>query len=107
MFKVLDIREHKYSIAHTCGTGSSYSSNVSINNETRHEFIVICDELETGNRKRFVFTEGHCSKSCYDGSYRYYGYQGDYDLLVVGDIFKIEPTNTYDEVVILEYYVAP
>ena len=101
MFKVLDVREHKYNITCTCSTGNSYSSNVSVNSETHHEFVVICDELETDIRKRFVFTEGYKSKG-YTGDYYYHGYQGDYALLVNGDIFKIEPTNTYDKIVILK-----
>lgn len=101
MFKVLDIREHKYSIARSCGSGSAYSSNVSVQSETHHEFVAICEELETGIRRRFVFSEGHKSKG-YAGDYHYYGYQGDYDLLVIGDIFEIEPTSTYDKVIILK-----
>lgn len=99
MFKVLDIREHKYNIARSCGTGSSYSSTVSVQSETHHEFVAICKELETGIRKRFVFSKGYKSKG-YSGEYYYYGYQGDYDLLIVGDIFEIKSTSTYDEVII-------
>ena len=30
MYKVLDVREHKYTVARSCGTGSNYSSSVSI-----------------------------------------------------------------------------
>lgn len=105
MFKVLDIREHKYNVAHSCGTGSAYSSSVSIQNKTHHEFVAICEELETGIRRRFVFSEGSKSKG-YDGQYHYYGYQGDYYLLIIGDVFEIEPTSTYDKVVILKKSLA-
>ena len=56
MYKVLDVREHKYTVARSCGTGSNYSSSVSISNDTHHEFVVICMELATKERKRFVIS---------------------------------------------------
>ena len=101
MFKVLEVREIKYAVSRSCSTGSSYSSSVSITNDTHHEFIVICKEMETDKRKRFSFTKGYTSKGYDKCTTYYYGYQGDYNLLIVGDIFTIEKTNTFDKVVIV------
>lgn len=92
MFKVLDIRELKYAI-------SEYSHGLSVQRD-KHEYVAICEELETGTRKRFTFCEGWKNRG-YAGNYHYEGYQGDYNLLVIGDIFEIEPTSTYDKVVIV------
>ena len=101
MYKVLDVREHKYAIARSCGTGSNYSSSVSITNDTEHEFVVICVELETNTRKRFIFYDGHKTEDKFWGTH-YYGYKGDFNLLVVGDLFEVEKyEKDYDRVILL------
>lgn len=93
MYKVLDVREHKYAIARSCGTGSSYSSSVSVTNDIQHEFVVICVELETSTRKRFVFYDGHREDDKFWGTH-YYGHKGDFNLLVVGDLFEVEENDS-------------
>ena len=101
MYKVLDVREHKYAVARSCGTGSNYSSSVSVTNDIHHEFVVICVELETSTRKRFVFYDGHKTEDKFLGIH-YYGYKGDFNLLVVGDLFKVEQyEKDYDRVILL------
>ena len=55
MYKVLDVREHKYAVARSCGTGSNYSSSVSVTNDIQFEFVVICMELATKERKDLSF----------------------------------------------------
>ena len=101
MYKVLDVREHKYAVARSCGTGSNYSSSVSVTNYIHHEFVVICVELETSTRKRFVFYDGHKTEDKFLGIH-YYGYKGDFNLLVVGDLFEVEQyEKDYDRVILL------
>jgi hypothetical protein len=101
MYKVLDVREHKYAVARSCGTGSNYSSSVAVTNDTHHEFVVICMELATKERKRFVFYDGHKTEDKFWGTH-YYGYKGDFNLLVAGDLFEVEKyEQDYDRVILL------
>ena len=101
MYKVLDVREHKCAVARSCGTGSNYSSSVSVTNDIHHEFVVICRELATKERKRFVFYDGYKTEDKFCGTH-YYGYKGDFNLLVVGDLFVVEQyEKDYDRVILL------
>lgn len=100
MYKVLDVREHKYTVARSCNT-VNYSPSGSVSNDTHHEFVVICVDLETNARKRFIFYNGHKTEDKIWGTL-YWGYKGDFNLLVGGDFFEIEKhEKDYDRVILL------
>lgn len=97
MYKVLDVREYK-----SIGSGSYHTDYCGVGGktsiETMHFTAVICQDLGTNERKRFDFYYGY--KDDFLGKTKYYGYRGDYVLLVPGDLFEIKETSTYDTVVI-------
>lgn len=101
MYKVLEVREHKYVVDHSYVTGINHSTSGSVANDTRHEFVVICVNLETNARTRFLFYNGHKTEDAIWGTY-YWGYKGDFRLLVAGDFFEIEKhEKDYDRVILL------
>lgn len=97
MYKVLDVREYKSigSGNYRAGYGEG-GGRLSV--ETTHITAVIYQDLSTNERKRFDFYYGY--KDTFLGETKYYGYRGDYDLLVPGDLFEIKETSTYDTIVV-------
>lgn len=93
MYKVLDVREQTIANYGTVSSGSYSGGTGHVNLEVRRKTIVIAEDAEH-NRKRFEFYEGYQERNYY-GDTSYYGYRGDYDLLVPGDYFEIEKTSTY------------
>ena len=92
-YKVLDVREYFVDLKGYLHTNSDCNIN------GRHIFAIICKDEETGERRRFHFFEGYTREFLKEESY--YGYSGDYNLLVPGDRFKIIQTDTYKKVKIL------
>ncbi len=91
MYKVLDVREivtvHGGSVNNgVYGGSSSYGVD-------SDRSIVVIAEDKNKHRKRFEF--GAAYRSEFRGETRYYGYVGDYNILVPGDYFEIEETSTY------------
>ena len=100
MYKVLDVREVVKPNGCT-GISDSYSSSIKSNIYSISYVIVICEETESKERYRFEFYEGRESKD-FMGKTRYYGYRGDFRLLVNGDLFEVEvKNNDYDRVKLL------
>ena len=94
MYKVLDVRE----IVIISGGSTSkgvYGGSDSFGVEST-EYVVVIAEDKNKHRKRFEFKAGY--KSQFLGETCYYGYTGDYNLLVPGDYFEIEETSTYPRV---------
>lgn len=91
MYKVLDVREI---VTVSSGSVSSGvyggSSSFEVNSK---RYVVVIAEDKNHHRKRFEFYAGYKSK--FLGETDYYGYAGDYNLLVPGDWFVVEETSTY------------
>lgn len=98
MYKVLDVREYKSigSGSYRTGYGGG-GGKLSVG--TTHFTAVICQDLSTNKRERFEFYYGYEDE--FLGKTRYYGYRGDYELLVPGDNFEIEETSTFKYVKLL------
>ena len=62
--------------------------------------VVICENEANNKRERFVFYRGY-QRECLGDTY-YYGYSGDFDLLIAGDRFEIKETSTYRQVNIIK-----
>ena len=97
MYKVLDIREYRIS------SGGSfhkdcYGSGGSVETKSKHYTDVICEDTETHKRERFTFYKGY--ESAMFGKKHYYGYMGDFHLLIIGDVFEIKETMKYPTIVI-------
>jgi hypothetical protein len=95
MYKALDVREV---IEISSGSVSNYpsyygSNSMSINTSRK---IVVIAEDENKKRKRFHFYDSY--KDTFLGKPSYYGYEGDFDLLVPGDNFEVEETSTWPNV---------
>ena len=97
MYKVLEVRE--YNNTSKGSFHNSYGgSGGSVDVVQRHIIAVICENEETNKRERFEFYKGYEDKVLRETCY--FGYTGDYDLLIVGDRFEIKETRTYKQVVI-------
>lgn len=97
MYKALDVRDV---VRFNSGsfTQDSYSGrgNLSINEKP---IIVVIAETEQKERVRFEFFPGY--EGQFLGSTQYYGYRGDFDVLIPGDTFVIEDTSTWQRVTII------
>ena len=80
-YKVLDVREKEQTYTYTDCTNSHTAA---------HTVFVIIAEDTLGTRKRFHMYDSY--KSLFRSEQAYYGYEGDFDLLVKGDWFEIEET---------------
>ena len=98
MYEVLDVREYK-GIAEGEYRQNYGTVGGNINVRTTHCTVVICTDLETGMRVRFEFYPGY--KDEFLGKTRYYGYVGDFNLIVPGDLINILETSTYKKVEII------
>ena len=97
MYKVLAVREYISIGSGSYRTGYGGGGG-SLSVGTTHYTAVICQDLSTNKRERFDFYYGYQDE--FLGNTRYYGYRGDYELLVPGDLFEIKETSTYNTVVI-------
>ena len=94
MYKVLDVREI-FTVHGGSTTNAIYGGSGSYSVDST-QYVVVIAEDEAHKRKRFEFRDGYTSK--FLGETRYYGYSGDYNLLVPGDYFEVEKTSTYPNV---------
>ena len=78
-YKVLDVREKEQTYSYTDRT-NTYTA-------THTVFVIIAEDVN-GKRKRFHMYDSY--KSLFLNDWSYYGYEGDFDLLVKGDWFEIE-----------------
>ena len=78
-YKVLDVREKEENYTYTDRT-NTYTV-------THTVFVIIAEDVN-GRRKRFHMYDSY--KSLFLGKWSYYGYEGDFDLLVKGDWFEIK-----------------
>jgi hypothetical protein len=101
-YKVLDVRELIIANHGSVSSGSYSGGTGSVNLEVLRRTVVIAEDKNT-HRKRFEFYEGYPDRN-YHGETVYYGYRGDYDLLVPGDEFVVEETSTYPTVNITKHY---
>ena len=99
IYKVLDVRELMYLSSGRVCNGTYSGGNSSMSVENSREFIVIAED-EKCKRRRFHFYDGHEEK--FLGEMCYYGYKGDFDILVPGDKFELVETSTYKEVQLIE-----
>lgn len=91
-YKALDVREI-IRIGSGSVTNHSYGGGNSVSLSNTEYVVCIAEDIETGVRTRFEFKPAH--KDVTLGKVYYYGYTGNYDLLVPGDIFEFEETPTY------------
>ena len=98
MYKVLDVREYQ-GIDKGSFSTSLNSNHGTMSVSQTHYVVVICQDTETAQRKRFIFYDGYENE--FLGKTHYYGYQGCFSLLVPGDTFEIEETSTFDRVKLL------
>lgn len=98
IYKALDVREHILIGDLEWRNGSSGLGGKVYSTATDY-YIVICENTSNHKRERFEFRKGRESE--FAGKTHYYGYTGDYMLIVPGDHFIIEKTSTYDNVRIL------
>ena len=89
-YKVLDVRERESTYSYT-----EYHQNYT----AKHIVFTIIAEDKDGNRRRFCMCDNYKSKDF--GEWCYYGYEGDFDLIVKGDWIEIEQTDTWPKVTIL------
>ena len=78
-YKVLDVREKESTYNYTDRT-NTYANT--------HTVYVIIAEDKDGKRKRFHMYDAY--KSLFLNEWLYYGYEGDFDLIVKGDWIEIE-----------------
>lgn len=100
MYKALDVREITEISSGSVHSNpySGGSSSMSIKNS--QVIIVIAEDDKYKERKRFSFYNGY--KEMFLGKMQYYGYAGDFDLLVPGDKFEVKETSTWPTVLIVE-----
>ena len=96
MYKVLAVREYNL-IENQNNYLNVTTGGLRIDNT--HYITVICENEETHKRERFDFYKGYERKS-FNGKIDYYGYSGNYNLLIVGDRFEIKETKKFPVVVI-------
>ena len=89
-YKVLDVREKEETYSYT-----DYNNTYT---ETHTVYVIIAED-GLGKRKRFTMYDGY--NSLFLNECSYYGYEGDFDLLVKGDWFEIEKTSTWPIVKVL------
>lgn len=94
MYKVLSVREYD-SIEEGHLSGGGYGRHPIYLDKT-HYIVAICENTETGKRSRLEFYPGY--QDTFLGDNKYYGYKGEYDLIVPGDTIEIKETSTYKEV---------
>ena len=98
MFEVLDVREYE-TISNGSYRNGYGGGGGNVNLSATHYTVAICTDTETNKRVRFVFYEGHEDK--FLGETRYYGYIGDFNLIVPGDLIEVKETSTYKTVEII------
>jgi len=99
MYKVLDVREYE-SIKEYRLSKLGYGTQ-SIYVDKTQCIVAICENTETGKRSRFEFYPGYQDISL--GDIKYYGYKGEYNLIVPGDTIEVVDTDTYKEVRRVKY----
>ena len=99
IYKALDIRE-VVRIHNGSATNRSYGASNDIALESNLYIICVAKDLETGSRVRFEFRPAETE--FYRGKTYYKGYTGDYHLLIPGDTFELEQTDTYMHLTILD-----
>lgn len=98
-YKALDVREYKIvgKVEYYKPYGSASSASVHVPQHQR--VIVIAENIETKKRVRLEFLEAY--EYNFLDKVRYHGYTGDWQFIVPGDIFVVEETSTFDNVLIL------
>jgi hypothetical protein len=99
IYKALDVRE-VIEISSGSVSNHSYGGSNSMSINSTRKIVVIAEDEEYKERKRFHFYEGY--KEMFLGEMRYYGYAGDFDLLIPGDKFEVKETSTWPAVRIAE-----
>lgn len=94
MYNVLDVREIVTVFGGNAHNGV-YGGSGSVDVNSRHYVVVIAED-ENDKRTRFEFCASY--KKEFLGEDCYYGYRGEYDILVPGDKFIIEKTSTWPAV---------
>ena len=97
-YKVLDVREYE-SVTNGNYRNSYGGGGGNVNLSSKHYIVAICINIETNKRVRHTFYEGYEDK--FLGKNVYYGYTGDFNLIVPGDLIEIKETSTYKRVEIL------
>ena len=92
MYKVLDVREVIEIGSASVSNHPTYCGSNSMSIKSTQKIVVIAED-ENKERKRFHFYDGY--ENTFLGSTSYYGYKGDFGLLVPGDKFEIEETSTW------------
>jgi hypothetical protein len=99
MYKALDVREVIEISSGSVSNHPSYCGSNSMSINTKQKTIVIA-ENENKKRTRFQFYDGYEDR--FLGQLCYYGYKGDFNLLVPGDKFEVRETSTWKTVLIVE-----
>lgn len=82
MFKVLDVRE-----------------SISLENSIYSQVVIIATEIGSAIRRRFVFNPPKFDRAL--STVTYWGYTGDWNVLIPGDYFIIEKTDSWKNVRII------
>ena len=99
VYEALDVREYKVigKTEYSKSYGCSGSGGVYVPQHLR--VIVIARDDHSKKRVRFEFLEAY--KYEFLDKTHYCGYTGDWNLIIPGDYFTIEETNTFDNVRII------
>ena len=101
LYKALDVREH-YIVGkaqYYTPYGSASSGSVQVPQHLR--VVVIAEESRGEYRKRVRFEFLEAYQYEFLDKVHYNGYTGDWKLIIPGDHFIIEETNTYKNVVVV------
>lgn len=101
LYKALDVREH-----HIVGKAEYYkgygcSSTGSVRVPQHLRVVVIAEESRGEDRKRVRFEFLEAYEFEFQNKVNYSGYTGDWKLIIPGDYFTIEETDTYSNVVVV------
>lgn len=98
-YRALDVRECRVleNVEYRKPYGAGGTGSVCVPHQLR--VIVIAQKDNDKARVRFEFVQAY--EYQFLGETRYTGYIGDWNLIVPGDYFTIQETDTYDKVTIL------
>ena len=88
-YKVLDVRE-SIKIGEVKYYAGWDGKQGQVNIPQFHQIIVIAKDNDTGKRTRFVFCKNNTI------------YEGEYELLIPGDVFTIEESSTYHKIITIQ-----
>ena len=101
IYKALDVREHYIvgKVDYTTPYGSSSTGQVHVPQHLR--VVVIAEESRGTSKKRVRFEFLEAYQYEFLSKIRYGGYIGDWSMIIPGDYFIVEETDTQDRVTVI------